>query len=68
MEHRCAIKFCGKLGEHSLSGANGFHWNQSFLDGRQQMDDELFSGKPSTSKTNENIEPMRAFVRSDNHL
>ena len=55
-EQRCAIKFCVKLGEsatvtygtlqraygeHSLSRAQVFRWHKSFLEGREQVEDEL---------------------------
>ena len=71
-EHRCAIKFCVKLGEsatatyeklqrangeHSLSRAQVFRWHKSFLEGR--------AGRTSTSKTDDNVERVRPLVRSD---
>jgi len=64
-EQRCAIKFCVKLGEsatvtyeklqraygeHSLSRAQVFRWHKSFLEGREQVEDEPRAGRPSTSK------------------
>ena len=54
-EQGCAIKFCVKLGEsttvtyeklqraygeHSLSRAQVFRWHKSFLEGREQVEDE----------------------------
>jgi len=54
-EQRCAIKFCVKLdesatvtyeqlqranGEHSLSRAQVFRWHKSFLEDREQVEDE----------------------------
>ena len=54
-EQRRAIKFCVKLGEtatltyenlqraygeHSLSRAQVFRWHKSFLEGREQVEDE----------------------------
>ena len=60
-----AIKFCVKLGksttvtyeklqrayrEHSLSRAQVFRWQKSFLEGREQVEDEPHVGKLSTSK------------------
>ena len=54
-EQHCAIKFCVKLGEsttvtyeklqraygeHSLSRTQVFRWHKSFLEGREQVEDE----------------------------
>ena len=82
-EHRWAIKFCVKLGEfatltyeklqrtygeHSLSRAHVFRWHKSFLEGREQVEDEPRVGRPSTSKTDDNVERARFLVRSDLRL
>lgn len=82
-EQRCAIKFCVKLGEsatvayeklqraygeHSLSRAQVFRWHKSFLEGREQVEDEPRAGRPSTSKTDDNVERVRSLVRSDRRL
>ena len=82
-EQRCAIKFCVKLGEsatvtyeklqkaygeHSLSRAHVFRWHKSFLEGREQVEDEPRAGRPSTSKTDDNVERVRSLVRSDHRL
>ena len=63
-EQRCAIKFCVKLGEsatvtceklqkaygeHSLSRTQVFRWHKSFLEGREQVEDELRAGRPCIS-------------------
>jgi hypothetical protein len=52
-------------GEHSLSRAQVFRWHKSFLDGREQVEDEPHLGRPSTSETNNNVERVRSLVRSD---
>jgi len=64
-EQSCANKFCVKLGEsvtviyeklqraygkHSLSRSQVFRWHKSFLEGREQVEDEPRAGRPSTSK------------------
>ena len=82
-EQRCAIKFCVKLGEsatvtyeklqraygeHSLSRAQVFRWHKSFLEGREQVEDEPHAVRLSTSKTDDNVERVRALVRSDRRL
>ena len=64
-EQRCAIKFRVKLGEsatvtyeklqrayaeHSLSRAQVFRQHKSFLEGREQVEDEPHARRTSTSK------------------
>ena len=74
-EQRCAIKFCVKLGEsavsyeklqraygeHSLSRAQMFRWHKSFLEGREQVEDEPRVGRSSTSKMDDNVERVRSI-------
>jgi len=82
-EQHCAIKFCVKLGEsatvtyktlqraygeHSLSRAQVLRWHKSFLEGREQVEDEPRVGRPSTSKTDDDVERVRSLVRSDRRL
>ena len=73
-----AIKFCVKLGEsttvtyeklqraygeHSLSRAQVFRWHKSFLEGREQMEDEPRAGRTLTSKTDDNVERVMSGDR-----
>jgi len=59
-EQSCAIKFCVQLGEsatvtyeklqraygkHSLYRAQVFRWHKSFLEGREQVEDEPRAGR-----------------------
>ena len=82
-EQRCAIKFCVKLGEyttvtyeklqraygeHFLSRAQVFRWHKSFLEDQEQVEEEPLAGRPSTSKTDDNVERVRSLVRSDCRL
>jgi len=82
-EQRCAIKFCVKLGEfatvtyeilqraygeHSLSRGHVIRLHKSFLEGRETVEDEPRAGRPSTSKTDDNVERVRSLVRSDRRL
>jgi hypothetical protein len=77
-EQRCANRFCVKLGEsatvtyeklqraygeHSLSWAQVFRWHKSFIEGREQVKDEPLAGRPSTSKTDDNVERVRSDRR-----
>ena len=60
-EQRCAMKVYVMLGEsatvtyeklhraygeHSLSRAQVFRWHKSFLEGREQVEDEPHAGRP----------------------
>jgi len=82
-EQSCAIKFCVKFGEsatvtyeqlqrayeeQSLSRAQVFRWHKSFLEGREQVEDEPRLGRHSTSKTEDNVKRVRSLVRSDRRL
>jgi len=84
LEQRCDIKFCVKLGksatmtygklqraygEHSLSRAQVFRWHKSFLEGREQVEDDPRAGRPLTSKTDYNVElcEIRSSIDVENH-
>jgi len=82
-EQRCTIKFCVKLGktgiessnklkqvygEHALSRSQVFKWYTTFSEGRESIKDEPRSGKLSTSKTDNNVEIVRALVQFDRRL
>ena len=45
-----------------------FKWYKAFSEGRESIKDEPRSGKSSTSKTDNNVEIVRALVRSDRRL
>jgi len=83
LEQRCAITFCVKLnenatenyeglkrvyGEHAVSRTRVFRWHKAFLDGRESVEDEPRSGRPCTSKTDDNVTKVRDLVRSDRRL
>ena len=69
-EQRCTIKFCVRLGEtgiesfhklkqaygeHALSRSHVFKWYKGFSEGRESIKYEPRSGRPSTSKTDNNV-------------
>ena len=45
-----------------------FRWHKSFLEGQEQVEDEPCAGRPTTSKTDVNVERVRSLVRSDHRL
>ena len=55
-------------GEHALSRSQVFKWYKAFSEGRESIKDELRSGRPSTSKTDNNVEIVGALVQSDHRL
>lgn len=80
LEQRYAIKFCVKLnktftetqdllkqayGDEVLSRARIHAWHKAFKDGREDLEDEQRSGRPSTSKTDEDVDRVREFLNID---
>jgi hypothetical protein len=73
IKQRVCIKFCVKLGkcttetlemlhedfgEQYLSRTAIFEWYSCFKAGRVSLEDDECSGRPSTSKTTENVEKI----------
>ncbi|GFV37897.1 protein GVQW3 [Trichonephila clavipes] len=80
IEQRIVVKFHFKLGKTAtetynllkevygsecLSRARVFEWSKRFKDGRQDVEDDSRPGRPSTSKTDENVEKVASLIRSD---
>jgi hypothetical protein len=53
------------FGEHCLSRTTVFVWHSRFNAGRVSVEDYELSGRPSTSKTTENVEKIREFIHED---
>jgi hypothetical protein len=73
IEQYVCIKFCVKLGKsgtktlEKLRKAFGEHLlsRSCFKAGRVSVEDGKYSGRPSTSKTTENIETIRELINKD---
>ena len=83
IEQRYAIKFCVGLGksgtetlgmirqvfkDESMSQPAIFKWHKLFKDGRESVEDEPRAGRPSTSRTDDNVQRVREVLNSDRRL
>ena len=83
LEQRYAIKFCVKLGkygsemlqllriaygDHVLSSAQVLGWHKAFKYGRENVEEEQRAGRPSTSRTENNVARMKAVLDRDRRL
>ena len=55
-------------GDATMSRTRIFEWHKRFREGREDVEDDPKSGRPTTSRTNENVEHVREKVRSDRRL
>ena len=75
-----AIKFCAKGGKSAvetielitkaygsadMSRAIVYRWYARFRDGREDVKDDARSGRPSTARTDENVESVRRLLTED---
>ncbi|XP_011883996.1 PREDICTED: putative uncharacterized protein FLJ37770 [Vollenhovia emeryi] len=80
IEQRYAIKFCVRLGKNAtetfsmlqdafkdncLSYSQVKKWHKAFKEGPEEVADEPRSGRPSTSRIDENVQRVRDFLNSD---
>ena len=83
LEQRYAIKFCVKLGKYGsetlqllrtaygdavLSSAQVLRWHKAFKDGRESIENEQRAGRPSTSRNENNVARVKAFLDRDRRL
>ena len=83
LEQRYAIKFCVKLrksgsetlqllrtayGDAVLSSSQVFRWHKVFKYGRESGEDEQRAGRPSTSRSENNVARVQAVLDRDRHL
>ena len=59
---------CSKKFTEMLPRTRIFEWHKRFREGREDVEDDPKSGRPTTSRTNENVERVREKVRSDRRL
>ena len=83
IEQRINLKFLVKLkkpptecfqllkevfGDNCMSRSQIFEWHKRFLEGREIVEDDERSGRPVTSRTDENIKIINEIVRNDRRL
>ncbi|GFX02738.1 protein GVQW3 [Trichonephila clavipes] len=54
--------------EEAMSLARVFEWFRRFMEGRQSVNRDSRSGRPSTSRNEDKIAQVKAVVRSDRRL
>ncbi|KAL4132596.1 hypothetical protein QTP88_009720 [Uroleucon formosanum] len=59
---------CEVYGEECLSRARVFDWYKQFCSGREDVEDDDRSGRPTTSSTNENVEKIDKIIRQYRRL
>jgi len=80
VDQRICIKFCFRLGhsstetipmikkalgDDSMSEAQIKLWYRHFKDGQESIESDRCSGRPSTSRTPENVESIRAAINEN---
>ncbi|UYV70795.1 hypothetical protein LAZ67_8000653 [Cordylochernes scorpioides] len=83
LEQRYAIKFCGRLGKNAtetfqmlqkafkvdcISRSQSGKWHKAFKEGRGEVADEPRSGRPTTARTDENVDRVLVVLRTDRRL
>ncbi|UYV60920.1 K02A2.6-like [Cordylochernes scorpioides] len=83
LEQRYAIKFCVRLGKNTtetfqmlqkvfkddcISRSQSGKWHKAFKEGREEVADEPRSGRPTTARTDENVDRVLEVLRTDRRL
>jgi len=83
LEQRYAIKFCVRLGKNAtetfqmlqeafkedcISRSQSGRWHKAFKESREEIADEPRSGRPTTARTDENVNRVCEVLRSDRRL
>ncbi|UYV78576.1 hypothetical protein LAZ67_16002050 [Cordylochernes scorpioides] len=83
LEQRYAIKFCVRLGKNAtetfqvlqkafkndcISRSQSGKWHKAFKEGRKEVADEPRSGRPTTARTDENVDRVLEVLRNDRRL
>ena len=83
LEQRTNLKFLVRLGkspteafkmlqlvygDETMARSSVFEWHKRFRDGREEVEDAARSGRPSTSRTEENVDRVRQMIRNDRRL
>ena len=55
-------------GDETMSRSRVFEWHKRFKEGHEDVEDNSRSGRPSTSRTVDNVECMKQMVRGDCRL
>ena len=55
-------------GDDTMSRTRLFEWHRRFKEGREKVEDNHKSGRPSTSRTDENVEHGRQKVQRNHRL
>ena len=55
-------------GDQRLFRTQVFEWFKKFMEGREGVGNDSKSGRPSTAKTQENVEKVARIVRGDRRL
>ncbi|GFW46844.1 protein GVQW3 [Trichonephila clavipes] len=83
LEQRYAIKFCVRLGKNAtetfqmlqeafkddyISRSQSGKWHKALKEGREEVAVEPRSGRPTTARTEENVDRVREVLRTDRRL
>jgi [histone H3]-lysine36 N-dimethyltransferase SETMAR len=67
-EKECIDDLKTAFGDEAPSRTTVFRWYQEFKFGRNSLSDEFREGRPSTSKTAENVDTVREMIMVDRHV